>query len=57
MRSANPGIQQFFQNVSLAALVSIGFATAAAAAGEKVAPESAIGIAEKFAGASAESAA
>ena len=56
MRSANLGIQQFVQHVSLAALMSIGFATGAAAAGEKVAPESAIGIAEKFAGASAESA-
>ncbi len=59
MRSTHPYMQKFVQHVSLAALLSIGFATSASAQTTKDAAtkDAAIGIAEKFAGASAESAA
>jgi hypothetical protein len=59
MRSTHLGIQQFLRHVSLAALLSIGFASSASAqtAKDATTKDTAIGIAEKFAGASAESAA
>jgi hypothetical protein len=59
MRSTNLGVHHFVQHVSLAALLSIGFASSANAqtAKDAATKDAAIGIAEKFAGASAESAA